>query len=112
MSIADFLSHYQLSRPFCDRYFYPMASAIWSSPNHAIAHFSAQSLLTFFNNHGLLSVHDQPQWHTVRGGSKVYVDKLCAHFRDRIRTNCAVTQVTRTDQGVEVTDHHGDCQTF
>ena len=46
--------------------------------------------MRFFDNHGMLSVNDRPQWRAIRGGSARYVEKLVAPFRDRIRLNTPV----------------------
>jgi predicted NAD/FAD-binding protein len=54
-----------------------------------------------------LSVNGQPQWQTVTGGSQAYVDRLVAGFRSRIRTDCAATNIRRTEGGVVVRDSRG-----
>lgn len=38
----------------------------------------------------------------IEGGSSAYVQPLSAGFADRIRLNCPVIQVVRTEQGVQV----------
>ena len=38
--------------------------------------YPLKKLVTFFHNHGLLTVSNQPQWHTVIGGSKEYIKKI------------------------------------
>jgi predicted NAD/FAD-binding protein len=72
----------------------------------------ARFLLRFFANHGMLSIDDRPQWRTIRGGSARYVDKLVAGHRQRIRTHCAVTAVTRQPQGVVVRTPAGGPEVF
>jgi predicted NAD/FAD-binding protein len=62
----------------------------------------ARFLLRFFANHGMLSVKNRPQWRTVVGGSRQYVDKLVAGHRERIRLGCAVTSISRGRPGITV----------
>lgn len=86
---------------WCQNYYLlAMAGAIWSSPTKQILEFPAQSLINFFDNHGLLSINDQPQWYTVNGGSKQYVEKLSAKFKDKIHLKSKVVAVERHKEGV------------
>ena len=52
-----------------------MGSAIWSTPHKDMLNFPALNFLNFFKNHGLLTINDRPQWKTIIGGSKTYIDK-------------------------------------
>jgi predicted NAD/FAD-binding protein len=49
----------------------------------------------------------RPQWRTVEGGSRAYVEKIAAPFADRIKLNARVVEVRRTPAGVLVRDAHG-----
>ncbi len=82
----------------------PMGACIWSTPLARMLDFPAGSFLRFFENHGLLSVNDQPQWYTVQGGSKEYIARLTAPFKDRIRLSCGATRIERVADGVMVHD--------
>lgn len=88
-------------------YVLPMAAAIWSAPMRTVMRFSARSFLMFFERHGLLTVADQPQWRTVSGGSRVYVDRLARSLRGQVRRATPVRGVRRTAEGVTVTDAMG-----
>ncbi|HRE49548.1 MAG TPA: FAD-dependent oxidoreductase, partial [Aggregatilineales bacterium] len=88
--------------PFLIREFIiPATSAIWSSPYKFTADYPAQSLFTFFRNHGMLG-SERIRWKSVIGGSKVYAEKLTASFRDRISLNNGAEAVRRTATGVVV----------
>jgi predicted NAD/FAD-binding protein len=39
-------------------------------------------MIRFCHNHGLIQLSNRPQWRTVRGGSKHYVDKMLASIDD------------------------------
>jgi predicted NAD/FAD-binding protein len=62
----------------------------------------AEFFVRFFDNHGMLTVNDRPEWRVVRGGSSSYVEKLTASFKDRIRLNTPVRKVLRHEDRVEV----------
>ncbi len=90
------------------RYFLlAMGGAIWSCPLDKMLAFPARTFIQFFQNHGLLSIDDQPQWYTVSGGSREYVARLTASYQDRIKLNCGASQVVRDDEGVLVRDTQG-----
>jgi predicted NAD/FAD-binding protein len=87
-------------------YLAPMGAAIWSAPSAEMLNFPAENFVAFFSNHRLLQ-YDRPVWRTVKGGSRRYVEKLTASFRDRVRLGCAVTSIERASHGVVVHDSHG-----
>lgn len=79
-----------------------MAAAIWSCRAGELLNFPAHFLLGFLRNHGLLQLHDRPQWKTVDGGARRYVDALIAPLRERIETGAAVESVWRHEDHVVV----------
>ena len=107
------LGGYLRLRGFCERfethYLLPMGAAIWSTSPHGIREAPAESFIRFFANHSLLQMV-QPKWRTVRGGSRVYVDKVAALLGDRVR--CGVRSVRRFANGVEVVDASGHADRF
>lgn len=111
-SLADYLKTRRFGSAFRDRYLLPMGAAIWSTPNAEMLNFPAASLLSFFQNHGLLSGFNTFQWRTVTGGSRQYVAKLLAAIEGTVRTGCGVTEVRSVDGGVSVTDNGGGTAVF
>ncbi len=83
-TLAEYLEMHNFSRELRQHYLLPMAAAIWSSPVEAVAHFSARSLIRFFDNHGLMQLKDRPKWETVVNGSQSYVKKVAAHLGERV----------------------------
>ncbi|MFO1315259.1 MAG: FAD-dependent oxidoreductase [Burkholderiales bacterium] len=91
---------------FRDWYLVPMAAAIWSSPRREILDFPLPSFLSFCHNHGLLSIADRPQWRTVAGGARTYVEKIAAQLPD-VRTASPVRRIVRRRDHVAIdTPHH------
>jgi hypothetical protein len=67
-----------LLREFRDWYFLPMIGCIWSCPTDQMLRFPVGTMIRFCHNHGLLQVADRPQWWTVAGGARQYVEKIVA----------------------------------
>jgi predicted NAD/FAD-binding protein len=99
--LAGFLDANGLSAEFRDWYFLPMLGCIWSCPTDQMLQFPVATMIRFCHNHGLLQITDRPQWWTVSGGARNYVDKITASIADR-RLNAPVLQITRNAQGVTV----------
>ena len=97
-SLGDFLDDRGYSEAFRNWYLLPMAACIWSCPAGQMLAFPAATFIRFCHNHGLLQVSDRPQWRTVRGGSRVYVDKMLAAIPSR-RLVMPVRSVTRAAGG-------------
>lgn len=110
VSLGQFLSDKRYSEQFRAWYLLPMAACIWSCPSDQMLAFPVATFIRFCHNHGLLQVSDRPQWRTVRGGSRNYVDKLLAAIPSR-RLATPVTAVTRHPGGgarsVRVVTAHG-----
>jgi predicted NAD/FAD-binding protein len=102
-SLGHFLEQHEYSRPFIDRLLVPQASAVWSADPRQMWTFPAAFLCEFFENHGMLSLTNRPQWRTVAGGSQRYLDALIAPFADRIATSSPVARIARDADGVEIT---------
>ncbi|MNF30930.1 protoporphyrinogen oxidase [compost metagenome] len=99
-SLGDYLKQRGYGERFIQHYIVPMGAAIWSMSLADMLGFPLQFFLRFFNNHGLLSVSNRPQWCVVEGGSRSYVAPLSASFQQHIRLNCPVLRVERDATGV------------
>jgi uncharacterized protein len=107
ITLGDFLQKHRYGAAFRDWYLLPMAAAIWSCPMSTMLGYPAATFVRFCHNHGLLQVNDRPQWYTVAGGSRCYVQRIEARLRD-VRLADPVLSVTRTAAGkVQVVSRHG-----
>ena len=113
-TLADLVNDGSWSRGFIDWYLVPLGSSIWSADPQTFLDMPVHTLATFFDRHGMLSQGDKPQWRTVTGGSKNYVDAALAPVRRRgkLFLNTRVRQILRTDQGVEVRCATGAAELF
>jgi predicted NAD/FAD-binding protein len=100
LTLGHFLGRMKMSRAFRRRYILPMAAAIWSSPDEDVMDFPMATFARFFENHGLLTVSNQPQWYYVAGGSHTYVEAFRRVFRGKIHTRMPVAGLQRDDTGV------------
>lgn len=101
-TVGEFLRDAGYSRWFIERVILPEVSAVWSADPKAIWEFPLSFLAEFLDNHGQLDLRRRPQWRTIPGGSRVYVEKLIEPFRDRIRLGAAVRRLERGPAGVTV----------
>lgn len=104
ITLDQYLQREDYSKSFIDYHILPMAAAIWSTGADDIGAFPIKSFVRFFVNHGLFHLNHakRPQWHTIKGGSKCYVEKLVAPFQGKIRLNTPARSVKRYEHHVEV----------
>jgi predicted NAD/FAD-binding protein len=107
LTIADFARASGLSDAFMRSYLLPMAAAIWSARLDDIGGYPAASLLGFFANHGLLRLSGRPQWLTIAGGSREYVERLAGKLAGSLLLGRPVRAVERQPDGVVVHDAAG-----
>ena len=108
--LASFLELHRFSAEFRDWYFLPMLGCIWSCPTDQMLQFPVATMIRFCHNHGLMQVSNRPQWWTVKGGARHYVDKITAAIADK-RLNTPVRRIERdpgtATAGVRITTDHG-----
>jgi predicted NAD/FAD-binding protein len=100
--LAEFLDQQGYSNEFSVWYLLPMAAAIWSCPTRQMLDFPARSFIYFLEQHGLLQITQRPQWLTVTGGSRNYVQRI-AESIPRIYLSEPVEQIQRSEAGVKIT---------
>jgi predicted NAD/FAD-binding protein len=104
ITLDKFISDLKLGEYFKNYYLFPMAGAIWSCPLELIKNYPAKTFLQFFYNHGLLTIFNQPQWYTIKGGSQEYVKKLTNDFKDKIKLNCQIIKSKQKSNKIILTD--------
>ena len=90
--LGEFLRAQGFGTAFCDWYFLPMMACIWSCPTAQMLQFPVATMVRFCHNHGLLQITNRPQWWTVQGGAKHYVEKITASIADK-RLNTPVRRI-------------------
>lgn len=102
ITLGDFIERERLPAPVIELVLIPMVASVWSADHAALRNFPARFLAGFLENHGLLNLRDRPQWRTVDGGSRSYVDRLLEPISSRVWAGCRVEHVARTGDGVVV----------
>ncbi|MCD1278491.1 FAD-dependent oxidoreductase [Psychrobacter sp. CCUG 69069] len=105
-TLGSYLVQKRYGHLFTDNYLLPMVSAIWSTSLDEVQDFPLVFFAQFFDNHGLLDVVNRPQWFTIKGGSKQYVNKLIPRFikaGGKVRVNSPVQSVVRDGEQVILT---------
>ena len=90
--LGDFLREHGFGTAFCDWYFLPMMACIWSCPTAQMLQFPVSTMVRFCHNHGLLQISNRPQWWTVHGGARHYVERIVARIADK-RLNTPVHRI-------------------
>jgi len=100
-TLGAYLAAEGYGQRFAERHLLPMAAAIWSAPPGEIRRFPLATFLRFFANHGLLRRRDRPQWRSVTGGSRHYVERLLATLEPgALQLATAVTALRRDALGI------------
>lgn len=112
LTLDEYLVAQRYSQSFIDDHLLPLAAAIWSSPSTDIRSYPLLAFVRFFQSHNLLQIWERPNWRTVKGGSRAYVNALAQQFNGEMRLATPVAAVKRSAEGVTVTDAHGNTDRF
>ncbi|MGE3245707.1 MAG: NAD(P)/FAD-dependent oxidoreductase [Beijerinckiaceae bacterium] len=107
-TLGGYLARNGYGAAFVEDHLLPLSAAIWSSTPGAMLDYPVQSFVQFHDNHGLLNFVNRPVWRTVAGGSRNYVEKLTAPYRDAIVYNARIASIRRLPGSVEITDQSGN----
>ncbi len=107
LTLGAFLALGGYSDYFVRHFMVPVVSCVWSSGTGTSLQYPALYLFRFLANHGMLSVSGSPQWRTVTGGSRAYVEKA-AKGLTAVQTATGIRSLTRHVDGVELVDVDGE----
>jgi len=111
-TVAEFFQRHKYSETFIKQYFLPMGAAIWSSSFKSFMDFPIKFIAEFYENHGLLSITNRPQWYVIQGGSKQYIEPLTRDWVEAIHLKSPIKSVVRTEKSVKVKPVQNDPQEF
>lgn len=103
--LGELLQQHGFGAAFREWYFLPMLGCIWSCPTDQMLRFPVATMVRFCHNHGLLQVSQRPQWHTVAGGARQYVEAIVQGLDARLAT--PVRRIERHADGVLVQTDSG-----
>ena len=101
-TLGDFLKTKKLSSYFINFHIIPMVAAIWSIPSNLAEKMPMNLFLNFFKNHGLFKIKNRPQWYTVTGRSKTYVNKVLQTISGEYFKNYEIKSVHRNKNSVRL----------
>jgi predicted NAD/FAD-binding protein len=102
-TLREFLDRGRFSRYFVQHFMVPVVSCVWSCPPPTALEYPAAYLFQFLDHHGFLTIGDSPQWRTVVGGSRAYVERAAKELA-ATAIGVPVRAVARVADGVEVRD--------
>jgi predicted NAD/FAD-binding protein len=108
ITLGEFLERNKYPMALRVRYVAAMAGPIWSTSTRGVMDFPFPAFARFFDSHGLLNVYERPQWQTVAGGSRTYVDRALERFRGRLRLETRVSCLRREAAGVALCTPQGE----
>lgn len=111
-TLGSYLNRRGYGRAFRDNYIIPMGAAVWSASEEMMMEFPLYFFVRFFNNHGMLSVDDRPQWKVISGGSRTYVERILQDLpEDQVYIKTPVEKVVRSADKVDVYSMRG-CESY
>ena len=101
-TLGSFLKSKKMSNYFINFHIIPMVAAIWSMPSDFAQKMPMSLFLNFFKNHGLFKIKNRPEWYTVTGRSKVYVDKVLQTISGEYFKNYQIKKVYRNNNSIRL----------
>ncbi|MCF7550116.1 NAD(P)/FAD-dependent oxidoreductase [Pseudonocardia sp. WMMC193] len=95
VTLGAFLAVGGYSPYFVDHFMIPVVSCVWSAGAELSLEYPARYLFTFLDHHGMLAIGGSPQWRTVVGGSRSYVELIRKNLSD-VRVGSPVRSVRRS----------------
>jgi len=102
LTLGQLLEREGYSGGFTDWYLIPMGDAIWSTPPGEMLDYPASTFLRFCDNHGLLHISGKPQWLSVDGGARTYVEAASKTFSGEVFDAEPAERIERAATGVTV----------
>ena len=99
LTLQEFLTAGRFTSYFTNHFMLPLVAAVWSCGFDGARGYPARYLFAFLDNHGMLSVTGSPQWRTVVGGSRTYVERAAKNL-SAVNTGTPIRALTRHADGV------------
>lgn len=112
VTLGQYLQVKEFSQFFIESYVIPMGAAIWSTPPQPMLDFPADVFIRFFDNHGLLSFQEDPQWQHIQGGSKTYVEAIIKGFQGSVNCHSTIKTIVRQNDGRIIRSGTGEEKKF
>ena len=107
IGVYDYLTRHNYSDYFIHEHIIPMVSALWSGDFNSVKDYPLVFMLQFMKNHQMLQLNHRPEWRTIKGGSRAYVNAIADHMQGEVKLNTDVLQVIRSGQTIQVITNEG-----
>jgi predicted NAD/FAD-binding protein len=107
-TLGSYLEKSQKSKYFINFHIIPMVAAIWSMPFSKAKDMPLKLFLNFFINHGLFRLKNRPQWYTVTGRSRTYVNKVLQKISGEYFKNSKVNKISRSEENIRISIGNND----
>lgn len=107
ISIRQYLETKKFSHEFIYNHFLPLISSIWSTPDANSLDQPLSSIVSFFQNHKLFNFINRPQWKTVSGGSRKYIQQIIKNAKFQIKKSIKIQKISRSS-GIFLQTSGGD----
>ncbi|MBT8486554.1 MAG: FAD-dependent oxidoreductase [Phycisphaerae bacterium] len=111
-TVDAFVRRHGYGVAFVEHYLVPLGASLWSAPGPSFRRFPIRFVARFLENHRMLDVGGRPQWRTVTGGSRRYVDAIVNGLGERVRLGTPVRHARRRVDRVELETGDGDRGSF
>ena len=101
-TLGSYLEKSKKSKYFINFHIVPMVAAIWSMPFSKAKDIPLKLFLNFFINHGLFRLKNRPQWYTVTGRSRMYVNKVLQKISGEYFKNSKINKISRSEENVRI----------
>ena len=106
LTLGEMIEKMGLGSWFKEYYIIPVGGSIWSCSHAKMMDFPAKTFITFFHNHGLLTINETPQWYTLKNKSVEYVSKIEKILENKavILKNSSIKSIHRASDYVKIFD--------
>ncbi|MGW5054546.1 NAD(P)/FAD-dependent oxidoreductase [Actinokineospora sp. NPDC004072] len=111
LTLRAFVGVGRYSRYFVDHFLVPFVSAVWSAGPEPALRYPARYLFEFLQHHGMLAVTGSPQWKTVVGGSREYVERA-AKGLSAVAVSTPIRALIRRADHIELRDDADEAHRF
>lgn len=105
--VAELLRRLKVGRRFADHYLMPLMQVLCQWPAHAVLSCPANRFARLLHGNGLLALAPSPNWHTVKGGSREYINRIAGMLAGKIHLDAPVRSISRDGAKVCVVKENG-----
>jgi len=115
-TFTEYLAVRRIDKDCIQNIIAPLYACIFSLTRAEVLEWPAETMMGFLARHNMLGVDlsfgASSPWRMLRGGTREYIKRLIAPYKDSVRLNAPVKSVSRKDGKVVVSFADGTQETF